>query len=90
MPDASPQALKIRAYVEDQFLVQHGVDFEDDTNLFEAGIMDSFGYVQLVEFLQTEFGVAFDDDAILGNVMVSLERMVECLQQSAGTMPVTG
>jgi D-alanine--poly(phosphoribitol) ligase subunit 2 len=68
-------AKTIRKYIEDQFLVTWGQDFFDDTDLFQAGIMDSFGYVRLVGFLQSTFGLVFDDEEILTNVMVSCDRM---------------
>ena len=42
--------------------------------------MDSFGYVQLVDFLQDTFGIAFSDDDILTNVLVSLARMTEAVE----------
>lgn len=73
---------RIAAYIEAQFLVTYGEDFTAVTNLFEAGIMDSFGYVQLINFIQTEFGITLDDDAILTSVMVSLQRMADAVTAS--------
>jgi acyl carrier protein len=73
----------IKAQIEDEMLVTYGEDFTDDTNLFEAGIMDSFGYVQLVGFLQETFGVTLNDEDILTNVMVSLARMTEAVEGQA-------
>lgn len=73
---------RIAAYIEAQFLVTNGEDFTAGTNLFEAGIMDSFGYVQLVNFIQSEFGITLDDDAILTSVMVSLQRMTDAVTAS--------
>ncbi len=80
-PDSSVTD-RIAAYIEAQFLVTYGEDFTAGTNLFEAGIMDSFGYVQLINFIQTEFGVTLDDDAILTSVMVSLQRMADAVTAS--------
>lgn len=73
---------RIAAYIEEQFLVTYGEDFTAATNLFETGIMDSFGYVQLINFLQSEFGITLDDDAILTSVMVSLQRMTDAVTAS--------
>lgn len=74
----------IRGYIEVQFMVSWQTDFTSATNLFQAGIMDSFGYVQLVEFLQTRFGFTFNDEEILTNVMVSLETMVAAVSAKGG------
>lgn len=69
----------IAAFIETQFLVSFGEDFTPDTNLFSEGFMDSFGYVQLINFLQTEFGLTLGDDAILTNVMSSLSSMTKAV-----------
>ncbi|MGW5114005.1 acyl carrier protein [Streptomyces noursei] len=63
---------KIRDYMEDRFLVEFGEDVTPDTDLFKAGVMDSFGYLQLMDFLESEFDVEISSDEILGNVFVSL------------------
>ncbi len=63
---------KIRDYMEDRFLVEFGEDVTPDTDLFKAGVMDSFGYLQLMDFLEAEFGVKISSDEILGNIFVSL------------------
>ncbi|WP_411127857.1 acyl carrier protein [Streptomyces sp. x-19] len=58
--------------MEDRFLVEFGEDVTPDTDLFKAGVMDSFGYLQLMDFLEAEFGVKISSDEILGNIFVSL------------------
>ncbi|WP_327320188.1 acyl carrier protein [Streptomyces sp. NBC_01235] len=63
---------KIRQYMEERFLVDFGEDVTADTDLFKAGVMDSFGYLQLMDYLETEFGVKIASDEILSNVFVSL------------------
>lgn len=66
---------KIRAFIEEQFLVEFDTDFPEDTNLFKEGVMDSFGYVQLCRFLEREFAITFTEAEMTGNVLVSLTRI---------------
>lgn len=66
---------KIRAFIEEQFLVSFDEDFPEDTNLFKEGIMDSFGYVQLCRFLEREFAITFSEAEMTGNVLVSLSQI---------------
>ncbi|MGE5514818.1 MAG: acyl carrier protein [Bacteroidota bacterium] len=66
---------KIRAFIEEQFLVEFDDDFPEDTNLFKEGVMDSFGYVQLCRFLEREFAIAFTEAEMTGNVLVSLTQI---------------
>ncbi|MCP4328744.1 MAG: acyl carrier protein [Alphaproteobacteria bacterium] len=37
-------------------------DIDDDTDIFEAGVVDSLFAVQLVAFTEQEFGVVVEDD----------------------------
>lgn len=66
---------KIRAFIEEQFLVEFDDDFPEDTNLFKEGVMDSFGYVQLCRFLEREFAITFSETEMTGNVLVSLSQI---------------
>ena len=66
---------KIRAFIEEQFLVEFDEDFPEDTNLFKEGVMDSFGYVQLCRFLEREFAITFTEAEMTGNVLVSLSQI---------------
>ena len=66
---------KIRAFIEEQFLVEFDDDFPEDTNLFKEGVMDSFGYDQLCRFLEREFAITFTEAEMTGNVLVSLSQI---------------
>ncbi|WP_316976523.1 acyl carrier protein [Shumkonia mesophila] len=72
---------KIRAFIEDQFLVEFDESFPEGTNLFKEGVMDSFGYVQLCRFLEKEFAIAFTEAEMTGNVLVSLTQIRETVAQ---------
>jgi acyl carrier protein len=66
---------RIRAFIEEQFLVEFDEGFPEDTNLFKEGVMDSFGYVQLCRFLEKEFDIRFSEAEMTGNVLVSLTQI---------------
>jgi D-alanine--poly(phosphoribitol) ligase subunit 2 len=66
---------KIRAFIEEQFLVEFDDDLPEDTNLFKEGVMDSFGYIQLCRFLEREFAITFTEAEMTGNVLVSLSQI---------------
>ncbi|WP_424888925.1 acyl carrier protein [Streptomyces sp. XH2] len=68
----------IRRFIEDRFLVEFGSDageVTDGTDLFKAGVMDSFGYIQLMSFLEDAFAVGVTDEEILTDVFVSLDAI---------------
>jgi acyl carrier protein len=75
---------RIRSFLEETFLFEFGDEIAGDTDLFKAGVMDSFGYVQLVGFLKTEFGIAFTDEEMLTDILVSFDRIVAFVRLRRG------
>lgn len=70
---------KIREFIETTFLFKFGNDVTEESNLFELKIIDSFGYIQLISYLEKEFNVKFTEKEFLSNVLVSLSSIVECV-----------
>jgi D-alanine--poly(phosphoribitol) ligase subunit 2 len=68
---------RIRQFMEEVFLVEFDGSMTETTDLFKAGVMDSFGYVQLCRFLEREFGFKFTEEDMLANVMVNLSSMTK-------------
>ncbi len=59
-----PIAEKVREFVEAKFRPRrNGRAFDDDTPLFSSGIVDSFGVLELIAFLEETFGVEIDTNA---------------------------
>ena len=53
---------EIRAYIEENFLYLHpGVDVKDDDDLLTLGLVDSLGFVELVEEVQERYGISVQD-----------------------------
>lgn len=66
---------KIRAFIEERFLIEFDETFPEHSNLFAEGVMDSFGYVQLCRFLEKEFHIRFSETEMTGNILVSLTQI---------------
>ncbi|HEX8318653.1 acyl carrier protein [Longimicrobium sp.] len=71
---------ELQRYLEDTFLFEFGGDVTPETNLFSIGIIDSFGYVQMIRHLEKEYGIRFTDDELLSNVLVSLNSILACAE----------
>ncbi|MCX5202698.1 acyl carrier protein [Streptomyces sp. NBC_00237] len=65
----------ITRFVEDRFLVEFGTEVTPQSNLFDEGVIDSFGYVQLVTFLKEEFAIDLSEEDVLMNVLVTLDAI---------------
>jgi acyl carrier protein len=49
---------QMREFIEENFLYMHpGVELHDDDRLLETGVMDSLGFIELVEEVQSRYGV---------------------------------
>ncbi|WP_316528032.1 phosphopantetheine-binding protein [Kitasatospora brasiliensis] len=71
----------IRSYLEERFLFEFDEEITPDTDLFKAGVIDSFGYVRMMKFLESEFAVTIDSDEILMDVLVSLTAIDVFIQK---------
>jgi acyl carrier protein len=53
---------EIRAYIEENFLYLHpGVQLGDADAFLTLGVIDSLGFVELVEEVQARYGVTVED-----------------------------
>jgi acyl carrier protein len=67
----------VRAYIEENFLYLHpGVELHDDSDLLALGIVDSLGFVELVEEVQARFGIAVQDVDITEENFGSIDAIV--------------
>ena len=77
MEEAAVQ--RIRAFLSQQLLVDFNGDVSADSDLFELGLMDSHGYIELIRFIELEFALKFTDDEILSNIMFSLSGITKLI-----------
>jgi acyl carrier protein len=53
---------QVRAFVEDNFLFLHpDVELTDEDDLLAVGVVDSLGFVELVDEVQSRYDVAIAD-----------------------------
>jgi acyl carrier protein len=56
---------RLRAYVQENFLyTRHDVELRETESLFGRNIIDSLGVMELIAFVQSEFGVEVPDEMI--------------------------
>ena len=66
----------IRAYIEDNFLYMNpDAELNDGDDLQAKGIVDSLGFVELVEEVQGRYGIAVDDVEITEENFGSIEAI---------------
>jgi len=52
---------RVRQFVVDNFYLSDAVELRDDTSLITDGYVDSTGMLEVIAFLESEFGIAITD-----------------------------
>lgn len=69
----------VKAILED--LAQARVPDDPDSSLFDAGVLDSFGVMDLVNRLEAEFGIKIPDEAMVPDRFETLTKIVRQVDQ---------
>jgi D-alanine--poly(phosphoribitol) ligase subunit 2 len=72
---------KIEDYLTGSFIFEFNDEITEETDLFKTGIIDSFGYMKMLQFLEAEFQITLTDDELFSNVLVSLSNIVNFVDQ---------
>jgi acyl carrier protein len=76
---------RLRAYVQESFLyMRPGFAVGDDESLFDKGVIDSMGIVELIGFLESEFSVAVRDDDVSEQNLGSLTSIARYVMVRRG------
>lgn len=60
-----PIKLRLRAFVAKNFHLPDPGSFDDTTSFIDRGVIDSTGVLELVTFVEGEYGVTVADDEIV-------------------------
>ena len=67
---------ELRAFIEDNFLyLRPGIDLADSDDFLARGILDSLGFVELVEEVQTRYAITVADDEITEDNFGSIDAI---------------
>ena len=73
---------EIREYICGTMLIGlSDQSIEPDESLVQRGVVDSTGVLELVEFLQTRFGIVIKDDEITTDNLDSLNSIASYVQR---------
>ena len=69
---------KLAQYVQDTYLVEFGKDgIGHSTDLFGAGVFDSMAMVNYTLFIEEEFGVRVEPEAVMDGSLVSIQATAQ-------------
>lgn len=67
-------ASEVRSFVSETFFVD---DFADDDSFLQTGIIDSTGMMELVAFLERQFGIKIADEELVPENLDSLANVCQ-------------
>jgi acyl carrier protein len=72
----------IREYIADNFLYMHpDLELQDGDDLLSLGLIDSLGFVELVEEVQARYGVLVEDVEISEDNFGSVDAIVAFIER---------
>jgi acyl carrier protein len=74
---------RIRDYISNHFLVQFDKEMHDETDLFATGVIDSFGYIELIAFLEKTFNFHLNDSELTTDTLKSIVNIVKLIKSKA-------
>ena len=81
---------RLRAYVITSFYVRPGHRFDETTSILAQGIIDSRGVLELVAFVESEFGIAVSDEELVPANFDSIAALAQFIARKRGGEIVVG
>ena len=78
---------RVRSFIQENFLYMHS-DFQlgDDDRLLEKGVMDSMSIVEMIAFVESEFGIQAMEDEISEANFGSLSGIARFIGDKRGVL----
>ena len=75
---------RLRTYVITNFYVRPGHRLDETTSILEQGILDSRGVLELVAFVESEFGIAVSDEELVPANFDSIAALAQFIARKRG------
>lgn len=75
---------RVRGFITSMFFTDPAKTLGDDDSLLQLHIVDSTGFLELVSFLESEFGITVGDDEMLPENLDSVASIDAFLDRKLG------
>lgn len=66
---------QIRQYIERNFIIESGTQLGDGDSLLELQIVDSTGFLELISFLESDFGLKVEDEEMVPENLETIDNI---------------
>lgn len=72
---------KVKQFIVDNFYISNPAELEDGTLLVSGGFVDSTGMLEIIAFLESEFGIRIADTETTPENLESIARIVAFVEK---------
>jgi acyl carrier protein len=81
---------RIKDFIASNFNVAFNEEMNEYSNLFQLGLIDSYGYLKIMSFLESEFDISMSQEDILASMPSSLSSFYEFVEQRSSRIDSGG
>jgi acyl carrier protein len=74
----------LRAFITANFYIPDGQPLDEQTSFLAGGIIDSTGVLELVAFVESEYGLTVTDDELVPANFDSIAALADFIQRKRG------
>lgn len=82
-----PISQRVRQFIQDSFHVPDPGALRDDASLIVEGIVDSTGMLEMIGFLETEFGIRISDQETVPENLETIGRIAAFVTRKRAASP---
>ena len=68
---------RIKQFVSTHFKIAFSGPVNENTDLFEEGLIDSYGFLELVKWLESNFKIRFEDEELFAGNLNTVNNITE-------------
>lgn len=75
---------QVRSFITSNFYVADPTALQDEASLLDRGIIDSTGVLEVIFFIEENFGITVEDSEMLPDNLDSIERIANFIASKTG------
>jgi acyl carrier protein len=79
---------KVRKFIVENFYVADATELTNDASLISAGWVDSTGMLEVIAFLEEEFGIRISDAEMIPSNLDGIDRIAAFVARKQGEVRV--
>ncbi len=76
---------QIKSFISENMMVDFDDDLDENSDLFQLGIIDSMGYIHIIKFIESKFNIKFTEDELLSSISVSVSGLAALVRDKVST-----